>query len=156
MITQDVGDLHTNPYIDPQITSYILWTLLQRTTFLKCFIFSSLFYSYIFCHIQCAKTALQKLVKSEALKVTVYRVYTDWHMLILILLIVRCLYLFFFFIFSLTPLHWRIILYFPNAIKCIFFLKPINRFFASNIYNSGIFQQLWIDIIFWYIYQINV
>lgn len=41
-----------------------------------------LLYSYVFCNIQCAKTALQKLVKSEALKVTVYRVYTDWHMLI--------------------------------------------------------------------------
>lgn len=154
LITQDVGDLHTNPYIDPQITSYILWTLLQRTTFLKCFMFSSLLHSYIFCHIQCAKTALQKLVKSEALKVTVYRVYTDWHMLILINSQVFVSFFSSFF-FSLTPLHLRI-LYFPNAIKCIFFLKPINRFFASNIYNSGIFQQLWIDIIFWYIYQINV
>lgn len=110
-----------------------------------------LLYSYVFCNIQCAKTALQKLVKSEALKVTVYRVYTDWHMLILILLIVRCLYLFFFFIFSLTPLHWRIILYFPNAIKCIFFLKSINyRFFASNIYNSCIFPS----VMNWYYFLI--
>lgn len=38
---------------------------------------------------------------------------------------------FFFFVFflSLTPLHWRI-LYFPNAINYIFFLKQINGFFC--------------------------
>lgn len=85
------------------------------------FMFSSLLYSYIFCHIQCAKTALQKLVKSEALKVTVYRVYTDWHMLILINSQVFVSFFSSFF-FSLTPLHLRI-LYFPNAINCDFFLK---------------------------------
>lgn len=58
---------------------------------------------------------------------------------------------FFFFIFSLTPLHWRIILYFPNVIKCIFFLKSINyRFFASNIYNSCIFPS----VMNWYYFLI--
>lgn len=66
---------------------------------------------------------------------------------------------FFFFIFSLTPLHWRIILYFPNAIKCIiFFLKSINYIgFLPQIYTTAASShQLWTDIIFWYFYEINV
>lgn len=123
--------------------------------------FSSLLYSYIFCHIQCAKTALQKLVKSEVLKVTVYRVYTDWHMLILINSQVFVSFFSSFF-FSLTPLHLRI-LYFPNAIKCIFFLKPINyRIFClkyiqqrhlPNSYELIQFSDIFYRIYVWHRYM---
>lgn len=127
LITQDVGDLHTNPYIGPQITSYALWTLLQWTTFLKCstFFLPSLFLiflPYSVCKDGFTKT--REIWGPEGNGVpSIYRLtHVNFNSQVFVS------FLRFFLFLSLTPLHWRI-LYFPNAINCFFFLKQIGSVF---------------------------